>query len=265
MCEGPELRPQPRLALAVGRPGLPQVAAPRGDRNRTLLAALGDLQGTGAQIALGASGPDVTSLTWVRAALASDADLMRSGWRLTGASARGGQAVEAACRWAARAAAVGWRLRGCLRTCSPLSRAQCRVPISVRDGEATVRRVHRMRWKCCVVRQPSLRVGRLGRAMGRLSVPTSATAEKAVLAAFEGFIRRRLGAFSGRPQPVAEDGLQANVEAALSSEAQALEGALAVVSSWQQQLHAGCDMEKLADLYSYSGHDGDDDWEDEED
>jgi hypothetical protein len=75
-----------------------QIAPPRGSRNQQLLAALGQLQGAGAQIALGDAGPDVTSLTWVRAALSSDADLVRAGWRLTGAAAAGPGAVDAACR-----------------------------------------------------------------------------------------------------------------------------------------------------------------------
>lgn len=86
------------------------IASPRGPRNRSLLAALDGLQGEGSLLPLGPSGPDTTGLTVLRAALATEAELVRSGWRLkagprdTGLAARalgrlsepGGAATEAA-------------------------------------------------------------------------------------------------------------------------------------------------------------------------
>jgi hypothetical protein len=40
------------------------------------------LQGTGALLALGPSGPDVTGLTLLRASLAGEAELVKAGWRI---------------------------------------------------------------------------------------------------------------------------------------------------------------------------------------
>lgn len=70
------------------------VAPPRGSRNSGLLAALAALQGAGVQLSLGSGGPDVTARTWVRAALAPDAELVRAGWRVKA----GPRDVELACR-----------------------------------------------------------------------------------------------------------------------------------------------------------------------
>lgn len=58
---------------------------PRGRRNAALLEALtrayGDLS-----LALGPSGPDEACLTWARAAMASDAELIKAGWRIKATS-----------------------------------------------------------------------------------------------------------------------------------------------------------------------------------
>lgn len=43
------------------------------------MAALAGVQGSSTALALGPRGPDVTSLAWVRAALATDAELVRAG------------------------------------------------------------------------------------------------------------------------------------------------------------------------------------------
>lgn len=69
--------PPPRYDAAPS-----DIAAPRGPRNRALLEALDRLQGEGALLALGPSGPDTTGLTVLRAALASEAELVKAGWRL---------------------------------------------------------------------------------------------------------------------------------------------------------------------------------------
>jgi hypothetical protein len=69
------------------------IAKPRSPRNAALLAALQRLQGD-ALLPLGPAGPDATGLTMLRAALATDAELVRAGWgvragpRDTGAAAR---------------------------------------------------------------------------------------------------------------------------------------------------------------------------------
>ncbi|KAG2491081.1 hypothetical protein HYH03_010526 [Edaphochlamys debaryana] len=71
-----------------------EVAPPRGPRNAALLRALAAVQGEGARIALGEAGPDAASLAYLRAALASDAELVRAGWRVKASDAD----VQAACR-----------------------------------------------------------------------------------------------------------------------------------------------------------------------
>lgn len=58
------------------------MVAPRGPRNKALLEALDRLQGEGALLALGPSGPDTTGLTMLRAALAGEAELVKAGWRV---------------------------------------------------------------------------------------------------------------------------------------------------------------------------------------
>ncbi|KXZ51903.1 hypothetical protein GPECTOR_11g337 [Gonium pectorale] len=58
-----------------------EVVAPRGPRNAVLLRALAGVQGE-ARLALGPRGPDTATLTYLRAALASDAELVRAGWRV---------------------------------------------------------------------------------------------------------------------------------------------------------------------------------------
>lgn len=66
---------------------------PRSARNRTLLEALQSVQGE-ATIAFGPNGPDVTTLTYARAALATDVELVKAGWRVKASAAE----VELACR-----------------------------------------------------------------------------------------------------------------------------------------------------------------------
>lgn len=74
---------------------------PRGPRNAALLAALEEVQGAGAKLAIGEAGPDVTGLTWIRAAVAGDAELIRVGWRVKATAAD----VQLACRVMGRLAA----------------------------------------------------------------------------------------------------------------------------------------------------------------
>jgi hypothetical protein len=56
---------------------------PRGRRNEALLAALAGLTGCGPGAAFTREGPDAMSLAMVRAGLATDAELVAAGWRLT--------------------------------------------------------------------------------------------------------------------------------------------------------------------------------------
>jgi Rubisco LSMT substrate-binding len=55
--------------------------SPRGSRNAALLAALEQLTGGPPALVLTARGPDVTCRAALRAGLASDAELVRAGWR----------------------------------------------------------------------------------------------------------------------------------------------------------------------------------------
>ncbi|KAL6745779.1 hypothetical protein V8C86DRAFT_2967048 [Haematococcus lacustris] len=71
-----------------------QIVAPRSGRARSLLGALGAVQGGTCRLVLGEAGPDLPSLAYLRAALASDADLVRAGWRLRASEAD----TELACR-----------------------------------------------------------------------------------------------------------------------------------------------------------------------
>ncbi|KAJ9520185.1 hypothetical protein QJQ45_030112 [Haematococcus lacustris] len=71
-----------------------QIVAPKSGRARSLLAALGAVQGGACRLVLGEAGPDLPSLAYLRAALASDADLVRAGWRLRATEAD----TELACR-----------------------------------------------------------------------------------------------------------------------------------------------------------------------
>jgi len=59
-----------------------QIAKPKGSRNAALLEALDRLQGEGSLLALGRAGPDTTGLTVLRATLATEAELVRAGWRV---------------------------------------------------------------------------------------------------------------------------------------------------------------------------------------
>lgn len=61
----------------------PLELAPRGPRNAALLAALQALTGSPPVVAFTPTGPDALDLALLRAALASDAELVSSGWRLT--------------------------------------------------------------------------------------------------------------------------------------------------------------------------------------
>ena len=68
---------------------------PSNARQRALLSSLEALQGgPGATLALGPQGPDLTSVTWLRAAASSDAELVRAGWRIKATA----KDVEVACR-----------------------------------------------------------------------------------------------------------------------------------------------------------------------
>ena len=72
----------PVLPTQTLRPPSPSpAAAPSSARSKALLGALAQVQGPAAALALGPRGPDVTTLAWVRAALASDAELVRAGAR----------------------------------------------------------------------------------------------------------------------------------------------------------------------------------------
>jgi hypothetical protein len=100
--------------------------------------------------------------------------------------------------------------------------------------------------------------------MGKLSFPTSPSAEAAVLSAFDSFIGSRLSSYAGGPAGAADapGGMQQQVAAAWASEAAALQGAQAVIQDWQQQLAAGCGMEALAEAYS-GGFEEEGEWEDD--
>jgi hypothetical protein len=71
-----------------------EAAAPRGPRNRALLEALAALQGRDAVVAVGAEGPDQAAVLYMRAALATDAELVRAGWRIKATAAD----ADLACR-----------------------------------------------------------------------------------------------------------------------------------------------------------------------
>jgi len=59
------------------------IAAPRSGRAKTLLEAMQHLQGgEEVRLVLSHRGPDASVLTWIRAALGSDAELIRAGWRV---------------------------------------------------------------------------------------------------------------------------------------------------------------------------------------
>lgn len=102
-CPPARLNPRPATAPCCARYDAPPAAilAPRGSRQAALLAALAPLQGEEPSLALGAAGPDLTALTYLRAAASSDADLVRAGWRLKASAAD----TELACRVMGRLAA----------------------------------------------------------------------------------------------------------------------------------------------------------------
>lgn len=58
------------------------LAPPRGARNRALLAALAAATGQASSLAVGPEGPDMTAMAFLRAGLATDAELVRAGWRV---------------------------------------------------------------------------------------------------------------------------------------------------------------------------------------
>lgn len=71
------------------------IAKPRGTRNNALLQALARLQGEGSLLALGPDGPDTTGLTVLRASLASEAELVRAGWKMRASPSDVGAAARA--------------------------------------------------------------------------------------------------------------------------------------------------------------------------
>ncbi|GAX78440.1 hypothetical protein CEUSTIGMA_g5881.t1 [Chlamydomonas eustigma] len=70
------------------------VAAPSSARSRALLEALSRVQGEDSKLVLSPRGPDITTVAWVRAALATDAELIKAGWRYKATA----EDVELACR-----------------------------------------------------------------------------------------------------------------------------------------------------------------------